>query len=181
LIGLSIDAATPEIHDSLRGRVGNFERAFDLLCWLADNGTPTIVRSVVVPQNLKEFPGIAERLSQFPNVIRWSILEFSPVGEGFVNRETFGVRRSDFEMAADAGARAWRGEGQVDIFRNEAKAGAYLLLTPGGLAYGTSSTTAPTGAFPTVGSILSDHLADLAGALPFAAERHRERYATLLR
>jgi hypothetical protein len=32
------------------------------------------------------------------------------------------------------------------------------------------------GRYPVIGSIFTDHLADLAGKLPFSPERHRRRY-----
>jgi MoaA/NifB/PqqE/SkfB family radical SAM enzyme len=180
LVGLSIDAANSGIHDALRGRNGNFQRVLQLLAWLRDRNVPTIVRSVVLRQNTREFPGIARLVSPFQNVIRWSVLQFSPIGDGFRNHTKFSVSTTDFESVAAAARTAWGGGGELDIYRDEAKRGTYLLITPAGQVYGTTETAPPGGVFPIVGSILSDHLSELAERLPFSAERHRDRYQQLL-
>lgn len=177
LIGLSIDASSSNLHDELRGKRGNFTRTLQLLRWLHENGKPVVVRSVVLRQNCRDFASIARLLSPFANILRWSVLEFSAVGTGFKNRQEFAHTATDLEEAIADARSGWQGTGAIDIYRNEAKTGAYVLLTPTGLAYGTTAIAPADGVFPTVGSIIHDHLADLARAIPFSVEHHHNRYA----
>jgi MoaA/NifB/PqqE/SkfB family radical SAM enzyme len=180
LIGLSLDASVAGCHDMLRGRPGNFDRTLALLRWLCESNKPVVVRSVVLPQNRLEFAALARLLSGFTNILRWSVLEFSAIGEGYAKRDQFSLASADLERAILDARESWHGSGGLDIYRNCEKAGAYLLLTPSGLAYGTTDVAPPNGVFPTVGSIIYDHLADLARSLPFSAEHHRKRYAAIL-
>jgi MoaA/NifB/PqqE/SkfB family radical SAM enzyme len=178
LVGLSLDGARAETHDELRGRSGNQANVLAMLRSLERDSRPVIVRSVVVRRNLGEFSELAEMLSKFRNIVRWSVLEFSPVGEGYRRTSEFGCADAEFDSAAAAARGAWTGSGQLNVFRNSEKSGVYLLITPDGLAYGTTATPSE-GAYPVVGSIVEDHLATLASALPLAADRHQSRYKAM--
>jgi MoaA/NifB/PqqE/SkfB family radical SAM enzyme len=179
LVGLSVDGASPEIHDRLRGRSGNHTRTISLLADLKEMGKPTIVRSVVVRQNSRQFAELARLLSPYENVVRWSVLQFSAVGEGYRRASEFMCSSGEFEKAVEAAKEGWNGGASLDVYRNTDKSGAYLLITPDGLAYGTGATLTD-GAYPIAGSLLTLHMSEIAASLPFVATRHRERYGSFL-
>ncbi|MFM8286656.1 MAG: hypothetical protein ACKOGA_08020, partial [Planctomycetaceae bacterium] len=67
---------------------------------------------------------------------------------------------------------------KIDVYRNEDKPGTYALVTPDGHLYGTG--TVVNGDYPKVGSMLRNHLSDLAKRLVFFPERHSRRYSNIL-
>jgi len=179
LVGLSLDGPDAAIHDAFRNKPGNFQRVLDFMKLLDGWGTPMILRTVVTNLNYQSVSKIGELVVPIENVIRWSLLEFSAVGEGYVNRAKYEIGRDLFESVAEHTRAHFRGRAQIDVYRADAKVGTYALITPSGLAYGTGSP-AIRGVFPVSGSILHDHLCEIAKKLPFSREKHLRRYGSLI-
>ena len=177
LVGLSLDAHEAELHDGFRGRKGNFKQVCGMLDFLRQKGVPVIVRSLITVSTHKSVPQLAVRLKEYPNLIRWSLLEFTPIGKGFENCDKYALDRALYESSV-ALATSLAGEAiKVDVYRNEDKTGTYALVTPDGQLYGTGSVI--NGDYPKVGSMLQTHLDELARRLTFIPENHARRYGTL--
>jgi MoaA/NifB/PqqE/SkfB family radical SAM enzyme len=174
-VGLSIDGATPEVHDAFRGKPGNFARVTRLLGVLVDMGVPVNVRTVVTRENHRSVAGIAGLLQPLPNVRRWSLMEFTPLGDGLVNQDHYTLDRRLFDAAAAAAAAGLRGGPVVDIYRNTDKVGTYALVSSDGTLYGVSGGEAGP-EHRVAGSLLHDHLSALANRLPFSESNHLRRY-----
>jgi MoaA/NifB/PqqE/SkfB family radical SAM enzyme len=86
LVGLSIDAYDPQSHDDFRGRKGNFDKVIRMLDFLAEKGVPVIIRSLLTTSNHESIPQLGEVLKKYQNIVRWSLLEFTAIGEGFQNQ-----------------------------------------------------------------------------------------------
>lgn len=179
LIGLSLDGASPNTHDFLRSTRGNFDRVLDFLNICRAAHKPVIMRTVVNKNNLYELADIGGIISKYDNVIRWSLLEFTSIGDGYANEEKFKVSRSAFSKAANYAASQFAGRAEVDIYYGEAKKGTYAMVTPDGHLYGTSYSA--EGRYPLVGSLLRNHLSDLAAGLPFHSDNHHRRYGSPLK
>jgi MoaA/NifB/PqqE/SkfB family radical SAM enzyme len=175
LVGVSLDGPNSEIHDGLRDKPGNFNRVLRLLQILKESNTPIIVRTIVSRSNYMVIPEIADVLERFPNIIKWSVMEFSPVGEGFSHRERYELDRDIFDEVIKKVEQRFNGPGKLDVYKREFKVGTYALITPGGYLYGTTQATV-NGLYPVVGSILKDHLVTLSRRLPFSARNHLYRY-----
>lgn len=175
LVGLSLDGPDAKTHDRFRGKPGNFVRVVRLLRLLTESNVPVVVRSIVAKSNFKAVPRIARLLEGMPTVVRWSLLEFSALGEGFVQREKYALGRAVFDNVTEEIRRVFAGPAHLDIYRAEAKIGTYALITPSGALYGTTESTVE-GIFPTLGSICQEHLRVLAERLPFSRENHSRRY-----
>lgn len=175
LVGLSIDADGAELHDGFRGRIGNFSQVLKLLEFLAQKGVPVIVRSLISATNYQSIAKLAVRLMDYPNITRWSLLEFTPIGEGFQNQGRYVLDRKRYEDSVAFAMYLAGSDLKVDVYRNEDKLGTYALVTPDGQLYGTG--TAVNGDYPKVGSMLREHLSDLADRLVFSPERHLRRYS----
>jgi MoaA/NifB/PqqE/SkfB family radical SAM enzyme len=177
-VGLSLDGSTAASHDEFRSRRGNFERVLELLGFLDRAGVPVIVRTVVSRPNFRQVADLGGLLLPFGNILFWYLLEFSSVGTGYVNRRRYELERTLFdEVATDARSR-YGDKLQIHVRREEDKAGAYVMITPDGDAYGTAEQTVD-GIYPRVGSILRDHLSDLARAVQFRREPNERRYQTI--
>lgn len=174
-VGLSLDGPTPEVHDSFRDKPGNFRRVLDLLAALEEAGVPVIVRTVVAGPNHHRVAEIADLLLDFGNVAFWYLLEFAAVGTGFQNRRRYELDRVEFDKVAVRATARTDGRLTVHPRRLEDKERAYVMLTPGGRVYGTASL-ANDGLYPCVGSILHDHLSDLAVKVKFERHPHEDRY-----
>ena len=179
LVGLSLDGPDAYSHDSFREKPGNFDRVMDLLRGLNEKSIPMIVRTIVSKRNASGVPRIALLLGGLPSVVRWSLLEFSPIGEGATNRDKYLLDPSSFERIAKEAEQLFSGPATIDIYRAAAQAGTYALITPSGYLYGTTMSPADV-FFPTVGSLLHDHLAILAERLPFSKDNHTKRYKRLI-
>lgn len=178
LVGLSLDAASADAHDRFRSTRGNFARVLGLLEFLQGHDVQAIIRTVVTRSNVDDVLEIGERLLRYKNVCRWSLLEFSPIGLGYANRDRYELERHRFDELGRQVRERYGAQLDIDLYRLENKVGTYLLLTPDGQAYGTTEQT--TGDFyPTVGAILDSHLSDIADAIAFRSEQHTRRYAPI--
>ena len=176
LVGLSLDSSNPKIHDEFRGRDGNFERVVRLLDDLRESQIPTVVRSVVSSKNYQSISAIGKRLREYPNVRRWSLLEFTPIGVGFIHRGDYELSSETFEEVVLQAKEEASGIVSVDVYRNADKKGTYALVTPDGRLYGTMQPI--NGRYPIVGHTLTNHLSDLAGDLGFDRDKHQKRYGS---
>lgn len=178
LIGLSLDGATAETHDAIRETRGNFQRVFSFLDSAQQVGKPVILRTVVTRRNRHEVASIGDLIGGYSNIVRWSLLEFTPVGEGYTNADVFSVPHSDYLEAVALARSVYAGNASIDSFDGPSKIGTYALVTPEGKLYGTTKAT--DGRYPIVGDLLQDHLSRLASSLPFDRTQHHARYGDAL-
>jgi MoaA/NifB/PqqE/SkfB family radical SAM enzyme len=177
LVGVSIDGPTATVHDQFRSRTGNFRKVLNMLDFLAAANVPVIARTVVALPNYDSVTQIGSILARYPNLIRWSLMEFSPVQLGYVNRTAYEIDRDVFNRVGASVREKYDGVMSIDLYRLEDKVGTYMLITPDGRVYGTAGNPIG-GAHPTIGSILETHLRDLVDMLPFDATRHWRRYGS---
>lgn len=178
LVGLSLDGASDDIHDSFRGVSGNFGRVLSLLNDLHHANVPVIVRSVVAAFNHKSLPLLAHVLKQYSNIRRWSLLEFTAIGEGYLNRSDYEIPRTQFDDVVAVANEISDGRVPIDAYVAENKKGTYFMIAPDGRVYGTSAQD--QGRYPIVGNILLDHLGDLALRVQFDPMNHNKRYGPVL-
>jgi MoaA/NifB/PqqE/SkfB family radical SAM enzyme len=179
-VGLSLDGPTAEVHDQFRNTRGNFARVLELLGFLERAGVPVIVRTVVARPNFQQVAEIGELLLPYGNVAFWYLLEFSAVGAGYRNRRVYELERALFDEVAAKATDRYGETLEVQARRSEDKSGAYVMITPDGAVYGTSDETVD-GIYPRAGSVLGDHLSDLAEAIEFKREVHEPRYEAIER
>ncbi len=175
---LSLDGPTPDVHDLIRLRPGNHRHVVRTARELGELGVPITVRTVVTRENADTVPEIAALVAGFVTCERWTLLEFTPVNEGYDNRGRYELPATAFERVVAAVQARDLGTASLDVFRHAAKVGAYVQVTPAGLVYGTTPRSMyETGQPEMVGSLLTEHLRDLAGRIPLDRDRHRGRYA----
>ena len=81
MIHISLDGATAETHDRLRGFAGTFERAQQTLAFLGELAIPTQVGTTVTRANIAELPRIAELMEE-AGVRMWNLFFLVPTGRG---------------------------------------------------------------------------------------------------
>jgi radical SAM protein len=82
-LGLSLDGSTPEIHDSIRGVPGTFERTLQAIRWAQELQLPLQVNTLVAEETALEIPAVYELLKPH-GVARWSLFFLISVGRGKV-------------------------------------------------------------------------------------------------
>ncbi len=83
--------------------------------------------------------------------------------------------RTHFENAAADCAEQLQDWPILDVFRERDKIGTYAIVSSNGTLYGvTQDDNGPR--HLNVGSLLCDHLAELADRLPFSKGNHQKRY-----
>ncbi len=83
-IQVSLDSYQSEVHDSLRGMKGSFDKAKEAIVQLKNYGLPVAISSVICNQNINDMDGIVELACD----LGVDIVLFSPVlpvGRGVVN------------------------------------------------------------------------------------------------
>jgi hypothetical protein len=65
--------------------------------------------------------------------------------------------------------------GLLEVLRNLDKIGIYMMISPQGSVYGTTEVAMDVGHHRYIGSMLSDHLGELAGRIPFLSQRTDRR------
>jgi MoaA/NifB/PqqE/SkfB family radical SAM enzyme len=172
-VGLSLDAPDPEIHDTMRGRRGNHARVVETLRRCSDLGLDVHVRSVVSAMNWHVVHKLGPFLAGYPCVRSWRLLEFTPVELGWQNRATHTVSAEHLEETYQ---RAVAEYADVDLLRTADKIDAYMMISPHGRAYGvTENHSISTGRHHYVGSLLVDHLAEIACRLVISPSSHAQR------
>jgi len=179
LVGLSLDGPDAASHDAFRDKPGNFARVIALMKQLNEWNIPVILRSVVAKPNFRRIPEIGRLLADFGNVKRWSLLEFSAVGAGYEHKNDYAIDEQTFGAVADEAHNAPHGTTPIDLYAGPKKVGTYALITPTGNVYGTGGSL-ENGVHPTVGSIVCDHLRDIAKKLPFSKKNHEARYINIM-
>ena len=176
-VGLSIDGPDAHTHDAFRGRRGNFQHVLDLLGQLDNLGVPVSIRTVVSRENYLVIPEVARLVISHSNIICWKLLEFTPVGRGYLNRDRYEMRTGAFDHTIQTTQDRLGGKHRIlEVLRNIDKVGIYMMISPQGFVYGTTQMTLmQTGHHHYIGSILSDHLGDLAARIPFSSLRNERR------
>jgi radical SAM protein len=78
---LSLDGATPETHEGLRGVAGHFEATLDALRLVRSHGFTVQVNTVVRPENVEELPELAAIVAAADAAI-WEVFFLVHVGRG---------------------------------------------------------------------------------------------------
>lgn len=92
-LAVSLDGASPAVHDGFRGVEGSFERTKSLMRWANELGLPLQINTTVSRHDLDDFDAIARLLEDF-GVALWSVFFLVPVGRAGVSQLPKG---SDFE------------------------------------------------------------------------------------
>lgn len=86
MLALSLDGATAERHDALRGVPGSFEGTVRAVRWARAAGLPVQVNTLVCAETVGDLPAMVDRLIEW-GVARWSLFFLVPTGRGRVLRE----------------------------------------------------------------------------------------------
>lgn len=80
-MSLSLDGATPETHDRLRGIRGCFDMTMEAAAHVAEAGIPLQVNTLVTADTLAEMPAIGEQVKAM-HARRWSLFFLVTTGRG---------------------------------------------------------------------------------------------------
>jgi radical SAM protein with 4Fe4S-binding SPASM domain len=89
-VGVSLDGASPLVHDAIRRKPGSFERAWAALLALRDAGLEVGAITTVSRRNLSELPALRDRLRG--QSLTWQIQVASLHGRKFDRAEMLGER-----------------------------------------------------------------------------------------
>ncbi len=95
-VGISIDSAVPEIHDTFRNMKGSFEKATAALQNLRDAGVKTTMSSVISKINHKDFQSFVTIAEKY-DVSQLFLHNFKCTGKGFDNREEFDLSPEEWK------------------------------------------------------------------------------------
>ena len=85
-VSLSVDGATPAVHDAFRGVDGVFERTMALWDAALECGLKVQINTTVAQLNLRDLPAIARLLFE-RGAMTWSVFLLVPVGRGMALKQ----------------------------------------------------------------------------------------------
>jgi MoaA/NifB/PqqE/SkfB family radical SAM enzyme len=176
LVGLSIDGASPSAHDEMRAKKGNFKQVFRLIDYLDVREHPYVIRTVVSARNRGEPQLLSRLLSERKMLVRWTLQQFVPIGDGFRNQTEFAISPDNFRAVCDEVKHRWRSDIELTFASEQDKIDRYMMLNPAGDVFCRVSRPR-NGELPVIGNLLADHIADLAAKMPFDATKHLKRYS----
>jgi radical SAM protein len=91
-LAVSLDGATPELHDAFRGVHGSWARTLEAVRWAREVELPVQINTTVSARNRGNLEDIARLLEQL-DICLWSVFFLVPTGRG---------RQSDLISAAEA-------------------------------------------------------------------------------
>jgi radical SAM protein len=80
-LAVSLDGSVPEIHDSIRGIAGTWERTVEALHWANEASLPIQVHTVVSRLNIADLDRLSVFLTE-KQIVMWSFFFLVPVGRG---------------------------------------------------------------------------------------------------
>lgn len=78
-VAISLDGATPEVHDQFRGFEGSFERSMEILEDLRAIELPFQINTTVAVRNVDTLPEIAKLVAE-SKAVQWSVFFLVPTG-----------------------------------------------------------------------------------------------------
>lgn len=82
-LGISLDGASAELHDSIRGIAGTFDRTMQVLRWATDLHLTIQVNTLITAETVGDLPAMYKLLQAY-GVRRWSLFFLISVGRGRV-------------------------------------------------------------------------------------------------
>jgi hypothetical protein len=178
LFGFSIDGASAATHDSMRGKRGNFDRVLTLIDIAEKMGIRFIVRTVVTRQNIENIAGIGDRIRHFKNLVKWCLVEFSEVGDGYVNSKKYKLNEGEFNKITNEIRICYDKFITIDVYKNADKKNVYFLIKPNGDVY-TTGVVDKGGLYSVIGNALRDPIEVIVEKIQIDATSHEYRYAKL--
>lgn len=156
-LGLSLDGATPNTHDTMRSAPGNFEAVVSALKLANKLDVPTTVRSLVTRRNVDDVKGIACILSPYPCVDKWSVRQFTALGRGAKTQAAYQLDDLAFaRVAAEIREHVSRKQSfpKVNFVSTDIMANCFCLIAEDGTFYGhpehEEEGYEPLGKFPEI-------------------------------
>lgn len=178
LFGFSLDAGDAATHDALRGTRDNFRRVVEAMDMCDTAGRPYVVRTVCSARNADALCDVGRLLVGRGSLRKWSVVQFSAIGEGYRNRGSYELSETAFrQVVADVGLRL--PSIPLGSYANAEKGGVYFLIKPNGDAY-TTTTDFAGEEYGSVGNVLSDGVEACLAQLEIDATAHQRRYRTLI-
>jgi AdoMet-dependent heme synthase len=80
-LGISLDGATPEIHDKFRGLAGAWARTIQAIEWANEAGIPIQVHTTISRHNANDLDNLCALFEKLA-IVMWNVFFLVPVGRG---------------------------------------------------------------------------------------------------
>ncbi len=172
--GLSLDSWNSQVHDTVRGRTGNYGKVIDAVSWLTGEGVDWNLRTLVARPTLATIEPIGELLQAIRFQGTWYLLQYTAVGDEMHNRQQFEISDTEFSAIVEPIAQKY----SQSLFRtlpvpDGDRRQIYFLIAPDGAVYNHPASGSP---YIIVGNVLSDSFDDLLARLNIDFRAHYRRY-----
>ena len=174
--GLSMDSWDAQLHDSVRGRVGNHAKVLEAASVFSQYGLNWNLRSLVSKPTLSGLAPIGEWLAATRFTGTWYLLQYAPLGDEKHNCDTFQISDADFLAAVKPiEARFSKAPFRVIAVPDVDRRQIYFLIAPDGAVYNHPPPGRP---YSVVGNILTESFDILLDRLDIDFRAHYLRYGS---
>lgn len=101
MLGIPLDGSTNEVQLLFRqGRYNLFDEQLAVIKKLHKNGIKVCINTVLHKGNYADLMNIFNLIKQFPNIVKWQIFQFAPIGpKGKANSAAFAINPAEFAVA----------------------------------------------------------------------------------
>lgn len=137
MIGIPVDGSNNETQSMFRqGRKNLFDEQIKIIEKLEKEGINICVNTVLHKGNCNDMLNLFEVLKRHPNVIKWQIFQFMPIGQrASVNSEKFNISNDDFYKIKEIIMKASNNEFEIIFKGGQVRSHNYMLINSCGDAY----------------------------------------------
>jgi MoaA/NifB/PqqE/SkfB family radical SAM enzyme len=178
LWGLSLDSFERALHDSVRGRVGNYDRVQAAALRFQNTDARWNLRTLISKPTHATVSPIGDWLRAIGFRGIWYLLQYTPLGDEIANRHEFEITDGFFEKVAGEITRSFQHSPfRVSATPETKRRGIYFLIAPDGSVYNHPS---PGVAYEIIGNIGYHDFAELEARLQMNYHLHNERYVQIV-
>ncbi len=100
-LAVSVDSASPEVHDAFRGVPGSFQRSLEILADARDIGLPLQINTTITRRNVDQVDDMAAFFATH-GIVLWSVFFLIPVGRGLMEER---IAPEEYELVFE---KLWR-------------------------------------------------------------------------
>jgi MoaA/NifB/PqqE/SkfB family radical SAM enzyme len=154
LLGLPLDGASAEVHDSMRSAGGHFDMVLQRLRWLKPYMSDVKINTIVSARNVDTLQQLAHLIRKI-NPMRWSLYQYWPLGPAGAVRSVHDLQDGDFAHATSGATAILAGDSIiVEVNSRQSRRATYPIVHHDGTAF--IHSPAPHDSFQEVGSIFDD-------------------------
>lgn len=137
MLGIPIDGSSNNIIQTFRtGRENLLEEQIEIIKKLSKTNVNICINTVLHKQNIKDIENLCQLISGLPNVKKWQVFQFMPIGpRGKISAEQFVISDEEFYQVKENILNKYKVNFDIVFKGNRDRSYNYMLVSSSGDAY----------------------------------------------